>query len=125
MTPAEQVAIAHIARYHRGSAPKKSHRAFAQLDRVLRDRIVRLSALLRFADGFDRGHIGAVARLKLRWASDALRVSVEQAESASTVRLECWGASRKRGLLEFIIGRPVEVIAPDGTVVSFDEGDGE
>jgi exopolyphosphatase/guanosine-5'-triphosphate,3'-diphosphate pyrophosphatase len=92
---------------------------------VLRERIVKLAALLRFADGFDRGHIGAVARLKLRWASDVLRVNVEQAEGASTVRLECWGASRKRGLLESILGRPVEVVAPDGTIVSFDEGDGE
>jgi exopolyphosphatase/guanosine-5'-triphosphate,3'-diphosphate pyrophosphatase len=125
LTPAEQVAIAHVARYHRGAVPKKSHRAFAGLDRVLRERIVKLAALLRFADGFDRGHIGAVARLKLRWASDVLRVNVEQAEGASTVRLECWGASRKRGLLESILGRPVEVVAPDGTIVSFDEGDGE
>lgn len=125
MTPAEQIAIAHVARYHRGSAPKKSHRSYAALDRVLRERIVKLSALLRFADGFDRGHIGAVARLRTKWASDVLRVYVEQAEGASTVRLECWGASRKRGLLEAVIGRPIEVIAPDGTVVSFDEGDGE
>jgi exopolyphosphatase/guanosine-5'-triphosphate,3'-diphosphate pyrophosphatase len=125
MTPAEQVAIAHVARYHRGSPPRKSHSAFARLDRVLRDRITKLSALLRFADGFDRGHIGAVARLKLRWTSDVLRVSVEQAEGASTVRLECWGAARKRGLLERVLQRPVEVVAPDGTVVTFDEGDGE
>ena len=125
MTPAEQIAIAHIARYHRGAKPRKSHRAFAALDRVLRERIVKLSALLRFADGFDRGHVGAVAKLKMRWAADALRVTVVETEGASTVRLECWGASRKKELLEDVLGRPVEVIAPDGTVISFDEGDGE
>lgn len=125
MSPAEQVAIAHIARYHRGAVPNKSHRAFSQLDRELRDRIVKLSALLRFADGFDRGHVGAVARLKPKWSSDALRVNVEAVEGAATVRLECWGASRKRGLLELVIDKPIEVIAPDGTIVEFDEGDGE
>lgn len=125
MTPAEQIGIAHIARYHRGSPPKKSHRAFSGLDRVLRERIVKLSALLRLADGFDRGHIGAVARLKVRWSGDVLRVFVVEAEGATTVRLECWGASRKRGLLEHVLGRPIEIVAPDGTVVSFDDGDGE
>ena len=125
MTPAEQVAIAHIARYHRGAIPKKSHRAFSALDRARRTLIVKLSALLRFADGFDRGHVSAVARLKLRWNSDALRVTVVATEGASTVRLECWGASRKKELLEEVIGRPVEVVAPDGTVVNFDAGDGE
>ncbi len=125
MTPAEQIAIAHVARYHRGPEPKKKHRSFAQLDRVLRERIVKLSALLRFADGFDRGHVGAVGKLKVRWNADALRVTAVEATGATSVRLECWGASRKRALLETVIQRPVEVIAPDGTVVSFDEGDGE
>ena len=125
LTPSEQIAIAHVARYHRGPAPKKKHRGFGQLDRVLRQRIVKLSALLRFADGFDRGHVGAVGRLKVRWQSTSLRVTALPAEGAASVRLECWGASRKRALLEAVLDRPVEVIAPDGTVVTFDEGDGE
>ncbi len=125
MTPAEQIAIAHVARYHRGSAPKRKHRRFSQLDRVLRARIVKLSALLRFADGFDRGHVSAVGRLKVRWSPDAVRVTAMEAEGTTNLRLECWGASRKRGLLEQVLGRPVEVIGPDGAVVNFDAGDGE
>ena len=48
-----------IARYHRGSAPKKKHRNFGMLDKTLRQRIKRLSAILRVADGFDRGHVSA------------------------------------------------------------------
>ena len=125
MTPAEQIAIAHVARYHRGSPPKRKHRRFSQLDRVLRERIVKLSALLRFADGFDRGHVGAVGRLKVRWSQEAVRVTAMEAEGATNLRLECWGASRKRSLLEQVLGRPIEVIGPDGVVVNFDEGDGE
>lgn len=124
MTPAEQIAIAHIARYHRGATPRKSHRAFASLDRVLRDRIVKLSALLRLADGFDRGHIGAVARLKVRWTGEVLRVLVVEAAGATTVRLECWGASRKQALLEEVLDRAIEIVAPDGTVVRVDQKDG-
>jgi hypothetical protein len=34
------------------------------------------------------------------------------------VRLELWGASRKSSLLAQLAGLPVEVLAPDGTVVT-------
>jgi exopolyphosphatase/guanosine-5'-triphosphate,3'-diphosphate pyrophosphatase len=126
MTPAEQIVVAHVARYHRGTAPKMKHRGFAQLDRASRDRVVKLAALLRFADGMDRGHVAAVGALRLKLANDALRVTVAEAEGATSVRLECWGASRKRHLLEELLGRPIIVLAPDGTEISADDdGDGE
>jgi exopolyphosphatase/guanosine-5'-triphosphate,3'-diphosphate pyrophosphatase len=125
MTPAEQVAVACIARYHRGVAPNRKHRAFAGLDRAMRLRVVKLSALLRFADGFDRGHVSAVGNLTVRWTTASVRVTAVASEGAMNVRLECWGASRKRALLAEVLGKPVEVIAPDGSVVTFEEGDGE
>ena len=125
MTPAEQVAIAHIARYHRGAPPKRKHRAFAQLDRDLRGRIVRMSALLRFADGFDRGHVSAVDRLEVQWTDQALRVQAFPTEGAPSVRLELWGASRKRHLLEAVLDHPVEVVAPDGAVMESSDDEGE
>jgi exopolyphosphatase/guanosine-5'-triphosphate,3'-diphosphate pyrophosphatase len=126
MTPSDQVVIAHVARYHRGTEPKLKHRGFGQLDRSLREKIVKLSALLRFADGLDRGHIGAVESFRLRVTADAVRVTIKPAKDALTVRLECWGASRKRQLLEAVLGRPIVVIGPDGEQVSADEdGDGE
>ena len=117
MTPSEQIAIAHVARYHRGSPPKRKHRAFAQLDKRLRDRIVKLSAILRVADGFDRGHIGAVEGTKVRWTTNSVRLTAIASPNATDTRLECWGASRKRFLLEEVLERPVEIVAPDGTVV--------
>lgn len=124
MTPTEQIAIAHIARYHRGSVPKRKHRTFAQLDRVLRTRIVKLSALLRFADGFDRGHVAAVGELDIKWTTRAIKVRATPAEGATSVRLELWGASRKRHLLETIAGHPVHVVADDGTVVETEAHEG-
>lgn len=125
MTPAEQIAIAHVARYHRGAVPKRKHRSFAQLDRVLRARIVKLAALLRFADGFDRGHVGAVGHLEVKWTEAAIQVRATAAPGAVSVRLELWGASRKRGLLETITGQSVEVLAPDGSVVHSSDDEGE
>lgn len=124
MTPSEQIVVAHVARYHRGAPPRAKHRGFGQLDRAMRERIVKLSALLRFADGMDRGHVAAVGSLSVKWTSDSLRVLVQEAEGATSVRLECWGASRKRHLLEAVMGRPVVVVMPDGTEVSADD-DGE
>jgi exopolyphosphatase/guanosine-5'-triphosphate,3'-diphosphate pyrophosphatase len=126
MTPAQQIVVAHIARYHRGAAPKMKHRGFAQLDRASRERVVKLAALLRFADGMDRGHVAAVGELRVKMTDDAVRVSVAEAAGATSVRLECWGASRKRHLLEEVLGRPIIVVAPDGTELSADDdGDGE
>ena len=95
MTPAEQIAIAHIGRYHRGAPPKRKHRAFAQLDRVLRERIEKLSAILRLADGLDRGHVSAVEQLTVHFATDAVRVHVKAHETA---RRRCsWNAGAAHG----------------------------
>ncbi|MDQ8162471.1 MAG: Ppx/GppA phosphatase family protein [Gemmatimonadota bacterium] len=126
MTPADQIIVAHVARYHRGTPPKMKHRGFAQLDRASRDKVVKLAALLRFADGMDRGHVAAVGTLHTKVTAEALRVSVTEAQGATNVRLECWGASRKRQLLEDVLGRSIIVVMPDGTeLTADDDGDGE
>ena len=67
MTPVEQVVIANIARYHRGAEPKRSHNNFGPLSAASRERVTRLAAILRVADGFDRGHAGAVEDIRVRW----------------------------------------------------------
>jgi exopolyphosphatase / guanosine-5'-triphosphate,3'-diphosphate pyrophosphatase len=118
ISPSEQVVIANVARYHRGAPPKKKHRNFGGLDKELRDRILRLSALLRFADGFDRGHVGAVGTLGIRFLARALRITPKPAARAGQLRLEIWGAQRKAQLLAELAGVPVEIIAPDGSVLS-------
>jgi exopolyphosphatase/guanosine-5'-triphosphate,3'-diphosphate pyrophosphatase len=123
MAPSEQVVIANVARYHRGSPPKRKHRNFGMLDKSLRQRITRLSALLRVADGFDRGHVSAVADLKVRWMQRALRISPVAANQRTAMRLEMWGANRKSGLLADVIGIPVEIVAPDGSVLSSEDTD--
>jgi exopolyphosphatase/guanosine-5'-triphosphate,3'-diphosphate pyrophosphatase len=120
MAPSEQVVIANVARYHRGSPPKKKHRNFGMLDKTLRYRIARLSAILRVADGFDRGHVSAVGDLKVRWMQRALRISPIAANQRTAMRLEMWGANRKSGLLADLIGVPVEIVAPDGRALSSD-----
>ena len=125
ISPSEQVVIANVARYHRGAPPKKKHRNFGALDKELRDRILRLSALLRFADGFDRGHVGAVGTLGVRCLARAFRIAPKPAKRGSQLRLEIWGAHRKCQLLADLAGVPIEIIAPDGSVLSSVDEPGE
>ncbi len=122
MTPAEQTVVAHIARYHRGSPPDRvKHTEYGALDRATRTRIQRLAALLRVADGFDRGHSAAVEKVRVRWLRRALRITAHPSDAAPSIRLELWGANRKKDLLEEMAGAPVEIVAPDGTVVGDDD----
>ncbi|MBA3671077.1 MAG: HD domain-containing protein, partial [Gemmatimonadaceae bacterium] len=124
VTPSEQVVMANVARYHRGAAPKRKHRNFGELAPELRDQIERLSAILRVADGFDRGHVGAVRDLKVRWLGRAVRITPVPDPRARNVRLEGWGAHRKSQLLAYLAERPVEIVMPDGELLSSEDVDG-
>ena len=124
VTPEEQVVIANVARYHRGGRPKKKHRNYGALDRALRARVKRLAALLRIADGFDRGHRGAVAGLRVRWLRRGIRITPIASRERDSLRLECWGAHRKSALLAEVVEAPVEIVAPDGTVLSSEQAEG-
>ena len=121
VTPSEQVVMANVARYHRGASPKRKHRNFSELAPDLRGQVQRLSALLRVADGFDRGHVGAVSDLKVRWLTRAVRITPVPDPRARGMRLEAWGAHRKSQFLAELCGRPVEIVMPDGEVLSSDD----
>lgn len=121
IAPEAQVVVAHVARYHRGAEPnRRRHRDYGRLDQAVRRRVKRLAALLRVADGLDRGHVAAVDHVRVRWLERALRISPQPAAKATSLRLELWGAARKAGLLERVAGRPVEIVGPDGHVVRDD-----
>ena len=119
--PEEQLEVALIARYHRGKAPRSKHKEWSALDREARERVRRLSALLRVADGLDRGHVGAVERVKVRWLARCIRLAPLPRRANGKLRLEIWGANRKAGLLADVAGLPVEVVAPGGAVLSTDD----
>jgi exopolyphosphatase/guanosine-5'-triphosphate,3'-diphosphate pyrophosphatase len=118
LSPTDQVVIANVARYHRGASPKREHRNFGTLDKSLRRRIKRLSALLRVADGFDRGHVSAVSDVKIRWVQRAIRITPVPVNARTGMRLEMWGANRKSEMLAKIAGVPVEIVGPDGRALS-------
>jgi exopolyphosphatase/guanosine-5'-triphosphate,3'-diphosphate pyrophosphatase len=118
VTPEEQVLIANVARYHRGAEPRKSQRSYAALDRPLRQRVRKLAAILRVADGMDRGHVGSVGSLTIRWLQRAVRITLVPARADAPLRLELWGSHRKSRLLAKVTGKTIEIVGPDGSVLS-------
>jgi exopolyphosphatase/guanosine-5'-triphosphate,3'-diphosphate pyrophosphatase len=124
IAPEEQAVIAHVARYHRGKEPRRKHEDFWKLSRDARARVERLSALLRVADGLDRGHVSAVERVKVRWVERAIRITPVAKKANVPLRLELWGSSRKSALLAKVAGVPVEIVGPDGAVYTADSATG-
>jgi exopolyphosphatase/guanosine-5'-triphosphate,3'-diphosphate pyrophosphatase len=125
LTPADQIIVANVARYHRGAEPQKNHENLVSLDKPMRNKITRLAAILRVADGFDRGHAGAVQAVKSRWTQRALRLTAVPHPRGLSMRLDLWGAARKSKLLSKVAGTKVEIVAPDGSVLTYDDDVGE
>lgn len=118
LTDGEIEVIAQIARYHRKSEPKQAHDTFAALD-VDDQRLVRsLAAVLRIAIGLDRRHEGRVVGVKvddgepLGSGPSARPLTIGIVAAPDTeVGLELFAADERKGLLERVLGRPVEIVS--------------
>jgi putative nucleotidyltransferase with HDIG domain len=62
----ERVIIGLVARYHRGPLPQNDHKYFEKLDGAGRRYVKKLAALLRLADGLDKGHYDLVRGLQCK-----------------------------------------------------------
>ena len=89
--------IAAIARYHRKAHPSPTHTVYGELDPGAQLWVSRLAALLRVADGLDRGHTASVRRLSAERRGSHYTINLTPNGSCST---EIWGADRKRALFE-------------------------
>jgi len=103
-TDRERELIATIARYHRRSVPKDRHDVFQLLTTGERIVVRRLAAILRVADGLDRGHRRQVRRLEVSRRGPALRIDVWAEKGAD---LEVWSAQQKADLLAEACGGAV------------------
>jgi exopolyphosphatase/guanosine-5'-triphosphate,3'-diphosphate pyrophosphatase len=103
-TDRERELIATIARYHRRSVPKDRHEVFQLLTPAERIVVRRLAAILRVADGLDRGHRRQVRRLEVSRRGPGMRIDVWAEKGAD---LEVWSAQQKSDLLAEVCGGPV------------------
>ncbi len=104
--------VAALARAHRGGGPKPSHEPFSFLDGDAQDRVTRLAALLRVADGLDRGRAANVSGIDVVLNGSRARLV---AKADVDIAVELWGARRKRELFERVFGRRLEVVPGEHT----------
>lgn len=105
-TEREVRVIAALARYHRKALPKSSHETFAVLDEDERKLVTKAAALLRIADGLDRGHNRVVEGVRVAVEPGTVRLELDAHDDAE---LEAWGALRKADLFEEAYGRAIEI----------------
>lgn len=106
VTPETRKMIALVARYHRRAPPTIRHTTFRGLSPDDRERVRKLSAILRIADALDRAHLGKVSELELVLKKDALYLTIE---SDQDLALEVWTVERKADLWRELFGREVRV----------------
>ena len=114
LTPRDRLLVAMISRYHRKSGPRKTHPEYAALPREDRELVRRLTALLRVADGLDRGHTAIVESLSAMMTPDRVEISVVPRFADADLSLECWGGTRKADVLEKLTKREVVIRAAVG-----------
>lgn len=89
----DQVAtVANVARYHRKGAPKEEHQNFADLSPAQQEVVTKLSAILRIAEGLDRGRRGVVRDIGVTVSDERVAFHVRPRGEAA-VELE---AARKK-----------------------------
>ncbi len=96
--------VASVARYHRGAAPKKKHKGYAELSDDDRHRVAKMAALLRLALALDRTHQQQVEDLRCRVLKDRVEVTIKASGDAE---VDLWAARRKVDLFESVFGKQV------------------
>jgi exopolyphosphatase/guanosine-5'-triphosphate,3'-diphosphate pyrophosphatase len=98
--------IAHIARYHRKSHPKKKHTEYMHLPADKQRVVAILAGILRIAEGLDRRQQQYIEQLFVLIQGDTLQISVKPL-SGIIPDIEIWGASRRKELLEAYTSRKI------------------
>jgi len=104
-SPREIAIIANVARYHRAAEPRKKHESFAALSRPDQKLTVKLSAILRLADGLDRSHSQRVQEVRCENRKKNLTLYLI---SDKDIDIEIWGAKQKAELFEKIFKTKIE-----------------
>ena len=93
---------AQVARYHRKNPPDLEHEEFAALSPAERLRVQQLAALLRLADGLDRGHQRHVTGVSVSILSDTVLIQLHSSHPCSR---EIGSAAKKADLAAAVFHR--------------------
>ncbi|MDZ7362616.1 MAG: Ppx/GppA family phosphatase [candidate division KSB1 bacterium] len=104
-SPREIAIIANVARYHRRAEPRRKHENFAALSRPDQKLVLKLSAILRLADGLDRSHSQRIQEIRCERRKKRLTLYLI---SDKDIDIEIWGAKQKAGLFEEVFKLKIE-----------------
>jgi len=106
-SPRERQLVALISRYHRRRGPRKRQKDFAALTGQDRGIVRRLSAMLRVAEGLDRGHSAIVEKVAIELCPTRLTIKAIPRYAGADLSLECWGAQEQADVLAKVFAREV------------------
>jgi len=99
--------ISNVVRYHRKIQPVANHVNFVSLRREERITVLKIAAILRVADGLDRGHIQRIKNLRLEKQEDEILL---HAEYAGDPIVELTGLRLKGEMFEEVFGYRVRLV---------------
>ncbi len=103
----EQIAfLAAMVRHHRRGEPKPSEPRFAALSPRERARMRKIVAILRVADGLDRGRRQRVHDIDVADDGEVVHLTLH---AESDPELEIWGARRRAALFETVFRRRLAI----------------
>ncbi|MBP9854867.1 MAG: HD domain-containing protein [Candidatus Omnitrophica bacterium] len=73
----ERLVVALIARYHRRSLPKNSHKYYSNLGLDKKEKLKKMAGMLRMADGLDRSHLSSVKNLTCTQKGKEIVIHIE------------------------------------------------
>jgi exopolyphosphatase/guanosine-5'-triphosphate,3'-diphosphate pyrophosphatase len=104
----EVLIVALVARYHRGAFPRRRHEGFGDLSHRDRERVRRLAALLRIADGLDRSRAGLIRDVDSQVRNGKVVLEIDP---AGDPELEIIAALRRGDLFRRVFDLDLEVHA--------------
>ncbi len=105
LRPEEIQVVANVVRYHRRALPRPSHPSFVAMPREDRVTVMKLAALLRVADGLDRGHRQRVKHVHVELTPDELLLHADHEGDISLAR---FAVASKGDMFEEVFGlKPV------------------
>lgn len=105
--PGEVAIIANLVRFHRGNKPsKKKHKCYSQLSKIARRKVLKMSALLRLADGLDRTHRSLVEDIQIEYVDNIAQAYIVSKESCE---LEVWYTKQIASYFEEVFKKKIVV----------------
>jgi exopolyphosphatase/guanosine-5'-triphosphate,3'-diphosphate pyrophosphatase len=107
LTQMQKMIVANVARYHNKSFPKLRHENYFSLSEDDRERVKKLSAILRLADAIDFEHAGRVVKMSASVNKDCLVIELKGLKDISLTK---WAVRKHAELFQNVFHMDVEVL---------------